>query len=152
MMMAVRPELVASEMLRVCRPGGTIAMANWTKEGFVGKMFGTIARYMPPPPVPSPLLWGNADVVRDRFGAEVSALRLTRVKYCFDYPFSSAATVEFFGQYYGPLTRAFAAVGDSERASLVAELTDLWTSHNTATESDRTHVDAEYLEVIGTRR
>ena len=151
-MFAPRPELVASEMLRVCRPGGTIAMANWTREGFVGKMFGTIARYMPPPPVPSPVLWGNEDVVRDRIGAGVSTLRLTRVTYRFDYPFSPAGTVEFFGQYYGPMTRAFAALGESERASLGAELSDLWTSYNVAAENGRTQVDAEYLEVIGTRR
>ena len=151
-MFAPRPELVASEMLRVCRPGGTIAMANWTKEGFVGKMFGMIARYMPPPPVPSPVLWGNEDVVRDRIGAGVSTRRLTRVTYRFDYPFSPADTVEFFGQYYGPLTRAFAALGEPERASLCADLSDLWTSHNVAAENGRTQVDAEYLEVIGTRR
>jgi len=147
-MFAPRPELVATEMLRVCRPGGTIAMANWTKEGFVGKMFGTIGRYVPPPPVPSPVLWGNEDVVRDRFGAGVSTLRLTRVNYRFDYPFSPADTVEFFRQYYGPATRAFAALGEAERVSLSAELTDLWASHNQASETDRTCVDAEYLEVI----
>jgi len=151
-MFAPRPDVVASELLRVCRPGGTIAMANWTKEGFVGTMFGTIGRYLPPSPVPSPVLWGNEDVVRDRFGAGVSTLRLTRVTYCFDYPFSPAGTVEFFGQYYGPLTRAFAALGDSERTSLSAELTDLWASHNLAAERGHTHVDAEYLEVIATRR
>jgi len=151
-MFAPRPDLVASELLRVCRPGGTIAMANWTKEGFVGKMFGAIARYMPPPPVPSPVLWGNEDVVRERLGAGVSTLRLTRVTYQFDYPFSPADTVEFFRQYYGPATRAFAALGESEQGSLRAELTDLWASHNQASEGDRTRVDAEYLEVIGTRR
>ena len=151
-MFAPRPDLVASELLRVCRPGGTIAMANWTKEGFVGKMFGAIARYMPPPPVPSPVLWGNEDVVRERLGTGVSTLRLTRVTYQFDYPFSPADTVEFFRQYYGPATRAFAALGESEQGSLRAELTDLWASHNQASEGDRTRVDAEYLEVIGTRR
>jgi SAM-dependent methyltransferase len=150
-MFAPRPELVAGEMLRVCRPGGTIAMANWTKEGFVGKMFATIGRYVPPPPVPSPVLWGNESTVADRFGVGVSHLRLTRVHYRFEYPFSPAGTVEFFREYYGPATRAFAALGDSERASLRAELTDLWASYNTATDGDRTSVDAEYLEVIGTR-
>jgi SAM-dependent methyltransferase len=151
-MFAPRPELVASEMLRVCRPGGTIAMANWTKEGFVGKMFGTIARYVPPPPVPSPVLWGNEAVVRDRLGSGLCELRLTRVTYRFDYPFSPADTVEFFRQYYGPATRAFAALGESDQAGLRGELTDLWASHNQASEGDRTRVDGEYLEVIATRR
>jgi SAM-dependent methyltransferase len=151
-MFAPQPEAAAREILRVCRPGGTIAMANWTKEGFVGKMFGTFARHVPPPPVPSPVLWGNEDVVRDRLGAGVSTLRLTRVRYRFDYPFSPARTVEFFRQYYGPATRAFAVLGEPARVSLHAELTDLWSYYNQATENDRTCVDAEYLEVIGTRR
>jgi SAM-dependent methyltransferase len=151
-MFAPRPELVAREMLRVCRPGGKIAMANWTKEGFIGKMFGTIGRYVPPPPMPSPLLWGNEDVVRDRFESNVSELRLTRVNYRFDYAFSPAETVTFFREYYGPATRAFAALGESERASLHAELTNLWVLHNQAKAGDRTSVDGEYLEVIGTRR
>jgi SAM-dependent methyltransferase len=151
-MFAPRPERVASEMLRVCRPGGTVAMANWTKEGFVGKMFAVIGRYVPPPPMPSPLLWGDEGVVRERFGDGVSALRLTRVNYRFDYPFSAAETVELFRQYYGPATRAFAALGEPQQASLRSELTDLWTSHNQATVRDRTIVDGEYLEVVGTRR
>jgi hypothetical protein len=94
---------------------------------------------------------GNEDIVRGRFGTGVSTLRLTRVTYRFDYPFSPAATVEFFRQYYGPATRAFAVLGEAAHVSLRAELTDLWSSHNQATESDRTCVDAEYLEVIGTR-
>ena len=150
-MFAPRPELVARELLRVCRPGGTLAMANWTKEGFVGKMFGIIGRRLPPPSVPSPVLWGNEDVVRDRFGDGVSKLRLTRVTYRFDYPFSPAGVVEFFREYYGPATRAFAALDETERASLRVELTELWASHNQATETDRTLVDAEYLEVIARR-
>jgi SAM-dependent methyltransferase len=151
-MFAPRPELVAREMLRVCRPAGTVAMANWTKEGFVGKMFATIGRYVPPPPMPSPLLWGDESVVRERFGDGVSALRLTRVDYRFDYPFSPAGTVEFFRQYYGPATRSFAALGEAEQASLRAELTELWASRNLATASDRTVVDGEYLEIVATRR
>jgi SAM-dependent methyltransferase len=151
-MFAPRPELVAREMLRVCRPGGKIAMANWTKEGLIGKMFGTISRYVPPPPMPSPILWGDEHVVRDRFGADVSELRLTRVEYRFDYPFSPAGTVEFFREYYGPATRAFAALGESERARLRAELTNLWASVNQANGRDRTIADGEYLEVIATRR
>jgi SAM-dependent methyltransferase len=151
-MFAPQPELVAREMLRVSRAGGKIAMANWTKEGMIGQMFATISRYVPPPPMPSPLLWGNEGVVRDRFGADVSELRLTRVNYRFDYPFAPAGTVEFFREYYGPATRAFASLGESERARLRAELTDLWASHNQAKAGDRTIADGEYLEVIGTRR
>jgi SAM-dependent methyltransferase len=150
-MFAPRPERVTSELLRVCRPGGIVAMGNWTKEGFVGTMFKTFARFLMPPDMPSPLLWGDESVVRQRFGAGVSNLRLTRVLYRFDYPFGPAAVVEFFRQHYGPATRAFATLGEAEQAALRAELVLLWSTHNTATMGGRTTVDAEYLEVVATR-
>ena len=150
-MFAPRPELVATEMLRVCRPGGTIAMGNWTREGFIGKMFKTFARFIAPPGMPAPVLWGDEGVVRERFGEGVSDLRLTRVNYRFDYPFSPAGVVEFFRKNYGPTTRAFASLEETDRTALRADLVDLWASHNQSTESNRTVVDAEYLEVVGVR-
>jgi SAM-dependent methyltransferase len=150
-MFAPRPELVAAELVRVCRPGGTIAMANWTKEGFIGQMFKTIARFIAPPGMPSPVLWGDEAVVRERFGTTLSDLRLTRVIYQFDYPFGPADVVEFFRTNYGPTTRAFANLGESEREALRADLVSLWTSNNKAAAPSRTQVDAEYLEVVGVR-
>jgi SAM-dependent methyltransferase len=150
-MFAPRPDRVAAELLRVCRTGGTIAMGNWTKDGFIGRMFKTFARFIAPPGMPSPVLWGEEGVVRERFGAGVSELRLTRVTYRFNYPFGPAEVVEFFRQNYGPTTRAFAMLGETEQAALRADLVDLWTSHNQASESGRTVVDAEYLEVVGVR-
>ena len=150
-MFAPRPELVASELLRVCRAGSTIAMANWTREGFIGQMFKAIARFIAPPGMPSPLLWGDEQVVRERLEAGLSRLRLTRVNYRFDYPFGPADVVEFFRQYYGPTTRAFATLGDADRAALGGELVELWASNNQAKEQGRTVVDAEYLEVVGVR-
>jgi SAM-dependent methyltransferase len=150
-MFAPRPERVAAELLRVCRPGGTFAMENWTREGFVGTMFKTFARFIAPPGMPAPVLWGDEQAVRDRFGAGVSDLRLTRVNYRFDYPFTPAGVVEFFRKNDGPTTRAFAALSDADRAALRADLVDLWTSHNQTKEPDRTIVDAEYLEVVGVR-
>ncbi|HUL72191.1 MAG TPA: class I SAM-dependent methyltransferase [Vicinamibacterales bacterium] len=150
-MFAPRPDLVAAELLRVCRPGGTIAMANWTKEGFIGAMFRTFARFIAPPGMPAPVLWGDEAVVRERFGAGVSDLRLTRVTYRFDYPFAPAGVVEFFRENYGPTTRAFAALDTAEQAALRADLVELWSAHNQAPESGRTVVDAEYLQVVGIR-
>jgi SAM-dependent methyltransferase len=150
-MFAPRPELAAAETLRVCRKGGTIAMGNWTGEGFIGQMFKTFARFIAPPGMPAPVLWGDENVVRERFGAGLSDLRLTRVNYRFNYPFGPLEVVEFFRQYYGPTTRAFAVLGEAERAALRASLVDLWASHNRASQSDRTMVDAEYLEVVGVR-
>jgi len=150
-MFAPRPERVAAELLRVCRPGGTIAMGNWTQGGFIGTMFKTFARFIAPPGMPSPVLWGDERVVTQRFGAGVSRLRLTRVNYRFDYPFGPADVVEFFRQNYGPTTRAFAALNEADAASLRGELVNLWTSNNQATEPGHTMVDAEYLEVVATR-
>jgi SAM-dependent methyltransferase len=150
-MFAPRPDRVAAELLRVCRPGGTIAMANWTKDGFIGQMFKTFARFIAPTGMPAPVLWGEESVVRERFGAGVSEMRLTRVAYRFDYPFAPADVVEFFRQNYGPTTRAFATLGEADRAALRAGLVELWTSHNRTSESARTVVDAEYLEVVGVR-
>jgi len=150
-MFAPRPERVAAELLRVCRPGGTIAMGNWTKEGFVGKMFKAVGRFIAPPGVPAPVLWGDESIVRERLGVGVSDLRLTHVHYRFDYPFGPAEVVEFFRQYYGPTTRAFATLGEADRAALRADLVDLWASHNQASEPGRTIVDSEYLEVVGIR-
>jgi hypothetical protein len=126
-------------------------MGNWTKEGFIGKMFKTFARFIAPPGMPSPVLWGDESAVRERFGAGVSDLRLTRVSYRFDYPFAPAEVVEFFRENYGPTTRAFAALGEADRAELRADLVELWASHNQTSEPARTVVDSEYLEVVGVR-
>jgi SAM-dependent methyltransferase len=150
-MFAPRPERVAAELLRVTRPGGTIAMANWTKEGFIGRMFGTFGRFIAPPGMPSPVLWGDETTVRERLGHGLSDLRLTRVTYRFDYPFAPAGVVEFFREHYGPTTSAFGTLSANDREALRAALTELWATHNQATEPGRTIVDAEYLQVVGTR-
>jgi hypothetical protein len=97
------------------------------------------------------VLWGDEKTVRERFGSGVSTLRLTRVNYRFDYAFGPAEVVEFFRQYYGPTTRAFATLGEADRSALRADLVELWTAHNQTTEPGRTVVDAEYLEVVGIR-
>jgi SAM-dependent methyltransferase len=150
-MFAPRPELVASELVRVCRPGGTIAMGNWTPRGFIGQMFKTFARFIAPPGMPAPVLWGDESVVAERFSSRVSSLQMTRVNYRFDYPFGPAEVVEFFRANYGPTTRAFSSLGEADQAALRAELVNLWTLHNSATTSNRTTVDSEYLEVVAVR-
>src|SRR3954468_10874529 len=80
-MFAPRPELVARELTRVCRPGGTIAMANWTPDGFVGQMFKTISKHISPSGMPSPVLWGDEATVRDRLGEGIDALAFARRTY-----------------------------------------------------------------------
>jgi hypothetical protein len=97
------------------------------------------------------VLWGDEAVVRERFGANVSDLRLTRVNYGFDFPFPPAGVVEFFKDNYGPTTRAFASLGEPERTELRNTLITHWTTHNTSTDPGRTQVKGEYLEVVGVR-
>ncbi len=150
-MFAPRPDKVATELIRVCRPGGRIAMANWTRDGFVGRMFAIVSRFAAPPGMPSPVLWGDEDVVSTRLGSGVSDLKLTRASHRFDYPFAPAEVVEFFQTYYGPATTAFASLGEPEQAELRTSLVALWSAHNVADDSGRTIVDAEYLQVVAVR-
>src|SRR6185312_6227489 len=149
-MFAPRPDLVARELLRVCSPGGTIAMANWTPEGFVGQMFKTFAKFIAPSGMPAPVLWGVENVVRERLGHGVSDLRMTRRNYSLNYPFPPADAVEFFRLYYGPTNRAFASLDETAAKNLREELEALWSANNQGGD-ELTVVQAEYLEVIAVR-
>jgi SAM-dependent methyltransferase len=149
-MFAPRPDLVASEMTRVCRPGGIIAMANWTPEGFIGKMFKTIAKHIAPSGMPSPVLWGDEAVVRERLREGIADLSCTRRIYHFDYPFPPEDVVEFFRTTYGPMSRAFASIDKEAQNKLRRELVHLWAENNVVT-GDITRVNAEYLEVVAVR-
>ena len=147
---APRPERVASELLRVCAPGGTLAMANWTAEGFVGTMFRTIAGFIAPNGMPSPLLWGNEAKVRERLAPGASSMNLSRRQYLFDYPFPPEEVVEFYRLNYGPTARAFASLDEVAAGRLRRELVDLWSSANLGGK-EITIVKAEYLEVVAER-
>ncbi len=149
-MFAPQPQLVAQELLRVCAPGGTIAMANWTPQGFVGQMFKAVSKFIAPSGMPSPVLWGDEATVRERLGHGLSELSLTRRQYLFDYPFPPSEVVEFFRLHYGPTNRAFASLNAEAQAQLRQELEALWAAHNRGG-ADSTIVFAEYLEVMGIR-
>lgn len=150
-MFAPRPELTAAELVRVCRSGGRIAMANWTPEGHIGEMFKATGKHVPPPPnMPSPLKWGDEATVRERLRAGISELKLTRRMCRFNLPFTPAEVVEHFRTYYGPTQRAFAALDTNGQAALRSDLEQLWAKHNQATDNT-TQVDGEYLEVLATR-
>jgi SAM-dependent methyltransferase len=149
-MFAPRPNLVAAELTRVCRPGGMIAMANWTPGGFVGQMFITISKHLAPSGMPAPALWGDEATVRDRLHEGIADLKFALRINHFDYPFSPDAVVDFYRTNYGPMSRAFTSLDVNGQEKLRSELVRLWSAHNY---SDRytTKVDAEYLEVIATR-
>jgi len=125
-------------------------MGNWTREGFVGQMFKTFAKFIAPSGMPAPVLWGEEEVVRNRLGHGVSDLNMTRRLYDFTYPFPPTEVVEFFRQYYGPTNRAFGSLNETDARQLREELEALWSAHNRAGD-ELTVVQAEYLEVIATR-
>ena len=145
-MFAPRPERVAAELVRVCRPDGQIVMGNWTPEGFIGQMFKIIGKHVPPPPLmPSPLLWGDEAAVRERLREGVAELHLTKRRYPFHYPFPPSEVVEHFRTYYGPTNRAFAALDDAGQDALRRDLEQLWTEHSSDTDGT-TSIESEYLE------
>ena len=152
-MFTPQPVIATAELRRVTKSGGRIAMANWTPEGFIGKMFGVFKAHLPPPPagVPSPMEWGNVTAVQERLGNGFTNLQLTRRMAMMRYPFPPAETVEFFRKYYGPTLRAFESLPTARQASLRRDLIDLQSNHNTATVPGTTEVAAEYLEIIATK-
>jgi SAM-dependent methyltransferase len=149
-MFAPRPERVAAELIRVCKPGGMIAMANWTPEGFVGKSFQVTSKILPPPPLPPPVQWGDESIVRQRLRSGTSEISCNRQIVRFNYPFTPRETVDFFRRYFGPTQSAFSRLDAAGQATLAGQLESLWTAHNQATDGS-TAVDAEYLQVRAIR-
>ena len=150
-MFAPRAEVVAAELERVCRPGGLIAMANWTPAGFAGQMFEINARYVPPPPgISPPVLWGKEDIVRERLAAGISDLQMMRRLITITYPFEPIEVVEHFRKYFGPTQKSFDSLDAAGQAALRKDLEELWTEHNQATDGT-TRVEGEYLEVRAVR-
>jgi SAM-dependent methyltransferase len=150
-MFAPRPEVVAGELVRVCRRGGRIALANWTPSGFVGELFKVTGQHVPPPAgVPSPMLWGDEATVRDRFGNRVDDIRMERVLAFMAFPYSVRETIEFYGIHYGPTLRAFAALSEAGQDALRRDLEGLYVRHNKSADGT-TFIAAEYLQFIATR-
>ena len=150
-MFAARPEKVVSELARVTRPGGRVALANWTPAGFIGQMLKKHVALVPPPAgVPSPILWGDESVIRQRF-AEPDWKVTTEVRtLALRFPHSPAGTTELFRATYGPTVRAFEVLDEDRRALLAADLTEHWTRHQRGSDVT-TEVEAEFLEVIAVR-
>lgn len=152
LMFAARPERVVAELARVTRRGGQVVLANWTRAGFVGQMLAMHAAMVPPAPgAQSPLLWGDEAVLRDRFDERTWKVETVPRTITFRYPFTPAGTAELFRSSYGPSVRVFDALDEDGRAALIAQLAAHWKEHHRGG-GDATRVDAEYLEVIATRR
>ena len=141
----------AGELARVCRPGGRIGLANWTPEGFVGQMFKTLGRHVPPSPgVQPPSLWGVEGHLRSLFGEQAASMTVTPRTYNFRYR-SAAHFVHVFRTWYGPVHKAFSTLSSEQARALEQDLIDLLDSFNRAG-PDSLVVPSEYLEIVITRR
>ncbi len=151
-MFAARPYQAAAELARVTRPGGRVALANWTRTGFTGRMLAMHAAVVPPPAgVPSPLIWGDETNIRTMFDAAAWDVATTRRTLTFRFPHTPAETAALFGATYGPTVRTLEALEPARRAPFMADLAAHWTQHQRGTDA-MTEVDAEYLEVVAVRR
>jgi SAM-dependent methyltransferase len=141
----------AAELVRVCHPGGTIALANWTPAGFVGAMFRTVAAHVPPPAgLRPPGLWGTEEHLRQLFGDAVLELTITRREFVFRFR-SPTEFVEIFRSYYGPVRKAFDALDERGRDRLTVDLAALANRHDRAA-GPSIALPSEYIEAIATVR
>jgi len=144
-------ERAAAEMLRVCRPDGKIGLATWTPDGFIGQLFKTIGRRLPPPAgVKSPALWGTEARINDMFGPRASSIRIEQRAFVFRYR-SVRHWLDVFKTYYGPLLKAFATLEPRDQAALVQDLTALAEQFNRSGDASMV-APSDYLEIVITRR
>jgi ubiquinone/menaquinone biosynthesis C-methylase UbiE len=143
----------AAELVRVTRVGGTIALASWTPDGFIGELFRTTAKHVPPPAgVQSPLLWGTEEHLRTLLDGDVSSLDVSEHTFTWRYR-SAEEFVDFFRSWYGPTVKAFAALEGPARDELYDDLVELARRHNRlGTEAGAIAIPATYTEAIATRR
>ena len=152
LMFAARPDRVVAELARVTRSGGRVALANWTRTGFVGRLLATHVAYVPPPAgLASPLLWGDESVVRERLDDRDWTVTTTVRTLTFRYPYPPAGTADLFRTAYGPTVRSMEALDETRREMLASDLADQWARHQRPG-AVMTEVDSEYLEVVATRR
>jgi SAM-dependent methyltransferase len=141
----------AAEMARACKPGGRIGLANWTPGSFVGEIFKTLGRYLPPPAgVKSPALWGTEARLRELFGEQIDSIEIERREFVFRYH-SAAHWLEVFRTFYGPMYKAFGALDAEKQESLANDLVALAESFNGASDGTLA-APSEYIEVVIRRK
>ena len=141
----------ASELARVCRSGGKIGLANWTPQGFIGQLFKTIGKHLPPPAgVKSPALWGTPARLEEMFGSQAAEIAAEPRMFVFRYR-SPEHWLEIFKTFYGPTLKAFAALDETGQAALKRDLLALLGEFNHADDGTIV-VHSEYLEAVITKR
>ncbi|HEX5041966.1 MAG TPA: class I SAM-dependent methyltransferase [Candidatus Polarisedimenticolaceae bacterium] len=149
-MFAPDRERAAAELLRVCKPGGTIALANWTPEGLTGQFFAVQSRHVPPPPgVQPPPQWGTEELLQRLLGPGTSEIRTERLMSHWYY-LSPEHGVEVFRNYFGPTHRAFQALDTAGQEALQRDLLEIFAEHNKA-KNGTVHMECEYLQVLARR-
>jgi ubiquinone/menaquinone biosynthesis C-methylase UbiE len=150
-MFAPDQQKAASELLRVCRSGGKIGLANWTPDSATGEQFRVLAHYLPPPPDLKPaVLWGTEERLRELFGDHITALQITPRSFLFRYR-SAQHWLEFFRTYLGPIRTAFEALDGARQDQLARDLLDVMHRYNRS--GDETLVAPnDYLEVVAIKR
>lgn len=137
----------ASELLRVVKPGGRIGLANWTPGSFIGALFKTLGRHLPPPPgVQSPAMWGHEDWITSTFSPRATSIDVTVKNFVFRYR-SPEEFIDIFAEFYGPVHKAFLALDEAGQATLRSDLLATIAAYDTATDGSM-RVPAEYFEVI----
>ena len=141
----------AAEMLRVCKSGGKIGLANWTPDGFIGAVFKTLGRHVAPPAgVKSPALWGTRARLDEMFGAKAASITAEQRIFVFRYR-SPQHWLDVFKTFYGPMLKAFAALDATAQDALRRDLLDLVSDFNRSGD-DTMAVPSEYLEVVISKR
>jgi ubiquinone/menaquinone biosynthesis C-methylase UbiE len=153
-MFAPRPELAAAEMARVLKPGGLLAMANWTPAGFTGKMFRIGSQHAPPPPgILPPVLWGDDKTVRERLAPFFDNIETEVTPIDFDMPTNAEGAVTFFRTYFGPTKTAFGKLDEAGQQAFASDLENLWAGANVADDPEsQVLVRNEFLTVKATRK
>ena len=149
------PATVASEMARVLKPGGRLALANWTASGFGGKMGAVVGRYLPPPPegAISPFLWGEDSTVRDWLKPGFNAVETSIVSVRWELQRSAAHSAEFFTKNAGPIQVALGRLDAPKQVALLRDLKQLWIDNNLAANGENhTLISNEYLQALAMRR
>jgi SAM-dependent methyltransferase len=150
-MFAPDQKKAAAELLRVCKPGGTIGLVNWVPDSYIGDLFRTMGKYVPPPTgLKPPFRWGTEEGLSELLGEGVASLQSRRRSFVWRFP-SARHHVEFMLEYYGPLNKAFGTLDEEQQKAFEGDLISLVERYNRS-ENETAIWPADYLEVVATRR